>query len=167
MMNHARRPEETCAICRRWFRLDARIGARQRSCSAPECGTARRRKTQSSWRARKPECAAAYRILVGTVAHVQADEERYTRTRRSSRRTSSTTTGHQLLGNRAMVEALLTRVRAYVATRSLSTGLRCANRRADYGLARMSPLSARGLSCDSRDVRRGAPPGPAHRHAAL
>src|SRR5688500_9393447 len=51
-----------CAICRRWFRPDPRIGARQRACSAPECQTGRRRKTQSSWRARNPEYAAAYRI---------------------------------------------------------------------------------------------------------
>jgi hypothetical protein len=51
-----------CAICRRWFRPDPRIGARQRACSAPECQTTRRRKTQSSWRARNPEYAAGYRI---------------------------------------------------------------------------------------------------------
>ena len=54
--------KKPCAICRRWFRPDPRIGARQRACSTPECQTTRRRKTQSSWRARNPEYAAGYSI---------------------------------------------------------------------------------------------------------
>jgi len=54
--------KKPCAICRRWFRPDPRIGVRQRACSEPECQTARRRKAQSNWRARNPDYAAAYRM---------------------------------------------------------------------------------------------------------
>src|ERR1019366_1253336 len=43
-----------CAICRRWFRPDARIGSRQHACGKPECQTSRRQKTQASWRRRNP-----------------------------------------------------------------------------------------------------------------
>src|ERR1039458_9946960 len=51
-----------CAICRRWFRPDARIGSRQHACGKPECQTSRRQKTQASWRRRNPGYAIAYRI---------------------------------------------------------------------------------------------------------
>src|SRR5271157_6052361 len=51
-----------CTICRRWFRPDARAGGRQRACSKPECQTARRRKTQASWRGRNPGYAIAWRM---------------------------------------------------------------------------------------------------------
>ena len=44
-----------CSICRRWFRPDARVGARQYVCSQPECQKARRRKKQAAWRARNPD----------------------------------------------------------------------------------------------------------------
>ena len=51
-----------CTICRRWFRPDARGGVRQRACSQPECQTARRQKTQASWRSRNSGYAIAWRI---------------------------------------------------------------------------------------------------------
>lgn len=51
-----------CKICRRWFRPDPRVGARQGACGKPECQTARRKKTQSNWRGRNPDYAAGYRI---------------------------------------------------------------------------------------------------------
>ena len=51
-----------CSICRRWFRPDARVGARQHACGQPGCQTARRQKTQASWRRRNPSYAIAYRI---------------------------------------------------------------------------------------------------------
>ena len=51
-----------CSICRRWFRPDVRVGNRQHACGQPECQTARRQKTQASWRRRNPDYAIAYRI---------------------------------------------------------------------------------------------------------
>src|SRR5216684_545132 len=51
-----------CAICRCWFRPDARVGDRQHACGKPECQTKRRQKTQASWRHRNPGYAIAYRI---------------------------------------------------------------------------------------------------------
>jgi hypothetical protein len=51
-----------CAICRRWFRPNARVGSRQHSCGKPECQASRRQKTQAGWRRRNPGYAIAYRI---------------------------------------------------------------------------------------------------------
>jgi hypothetical protein len=51
-----------CRICRRWFQPDPRVGGRQRACSKPDCQTARRQKTQASWRDRNPGYAIAWRI---------------------------------------------------------------------------------------------------------
>ena len=51
-----------CAICRRWFRPNARVGDRQHACGKPECQASRRQKTQASWRRRNPGYAIAYRI---------------------------------------------------------------------------------------------------------
>src|ERR1039458_9535476 len=51
-----------CAICRRWFRPNARVGIRQHACGKPECQTARRQKTQASWRRRNPGYVIAWRI---------------------------------------------------------------------------------------------------------
>ena len=51
-----------CTICRRWFRPDPRVGARQRACHQPECQMAWRRKTQASWRRRNPDYAIAWRL---------------------------------------------------------------------------------------------------------
>ena len=54
--------KQPCTICRRWFRPDPRVGERQRACDRPECQTARRRKTQASWRRRNPDYAIAWRL---------------------------------------------------------------------------------------------------------
>src|ERR1017187_7476173 len=51
-----------CTICRRWFRPDARVGGRQRACTKPECQTARRQKTQASWRSRNLGYAINWRL---------------------------------------------------------------------------------------------------------
>ena len=51
-----------CAICRRWFRPDPRVGDRQHACGKPGCQISRRQKTQASWRRRNPGYAIAYRI---------------------------------------------------------------------------------------------------------
>lgn len=50
-----------CTICRRWFRPDPRVGARQRACST-ECSAKLRVKTQAAWRAGHPDYAIANRI---------------------------------------------------------------------------------------------------------
>lgn len=59
MLKARKRP---CTICRRWFRPDARVGERQRACDRPGCQTARRQKTQASWRRRNPDYAIAWRL---------------------------------------------------------------------------------------------------------
>lgn len=41
-----------CSICRRWFEPDARVGARQRACSAPACQRARHHRSDQAWHAR-------------------------------------------------------------------------------------------------------------------
>ena len=51
-----------CAICRRWFRPDPRVGARQRACGKPDCQAERRKKTQARWRTKNPDYAAGYRL---------------------------------------------------------------------------------------------------------
>ena len=51
-----------CAICRRWFRPNARVGSRQHACGKPECQNARRQKTQARWRRRNPGYAISWRI---------------------------------------------------------------------------------------------------------
>jgi hypothetical protein len=54
--------KKPCRICRRWFRPDARVGARQRACGKPECQAARRQKTQANWRKRNPDYAIGWRL---------------------------------------------------------------------------------------------------------
>lgn len=51
-----------CRICRRWFVPDHRVGRRQRACAAPTCQTARRARTQASWRRRNPDYFIAHRM---------------------------------------------------------------------------------------------------------
>jgi len=51
-----------CRICRRWFHPDPRVGDRQRACGKPDCQTARRQKTQASWRNRNRGYAIAWRM---------------------------------------------------------------------------------------------------------
>lgn len=52
-----------CRYCRRWFRADPRVGARQRTCSSPECQARRQRDNVAAWRELHPEYAAARRML--------------------------------------------------------------------------------------------------------
>src|SRR5580704_8399755 len=54
--------KKPCRTCRRWFQPDPRVGDRQRACGKPECQTARRQKTQASWRKRNPDYAIAWRL---------------------------------------------------------------------------------------------------------
>jgi len=54
--------KKPCRVCRRWFRPDPRVGGRQRACSKPDCQTARRQKTQASWRSRSPGYGIAWRL---------------------------------------------------------------------------------------------------------
>jgi hypothetical protein len=51
-----------CCICRRWFRPDPRVGARQRACRIPECQTERRTKTQAAWRGHNRDYFIARRM---------------------------------------------------------------------------------------------------------
>ena len=44
------------------FRPDPRVGTRQRTCSADECRTASRARTQADWRAANPDYFTARRI---------------------------------------------------------------------------------------------------------
>ncbi len=51
-----------CLVCRRWFWPDRRVGTRQRACSERSCQTARRARTQASWRRRNPDYFTARRL---------------------------------------------------------------------------------------------------------
>ena len=57
-----RTKKRPCTICHRWFRPNARIGARQRACNNSVCRTALRKKTQTEWRIRNTDYAAAWRL---------------------------------------------------------------------------------------------------------
>lgn len=43
-----------CEFCGRFFVPDPRVGNRQRACSRPECGKARKRASQQAWLAHEP-----------------------------------------------------------------------------------------------------------------
>jgi len=62
-----------CCICGRWFRPNARIGARQAACSRPECQASRRRKTQARWRAKNPEYGRQWRLRARSQAAAKAE----------------------------------------------------------------------------------------------
>ena len=51
-----------CAICRKWFEPDPRVGDRQRVCSDPECQRKRQAQNQAAWLARQPGYFLARRI---------------------------------------------------------------------------------------------------------
>jgi hypothetical protein len=70
MPDSAKKP---CCICRRWFRPNSRVGIRQRACGRPERQTARRKKTQSAWRARNPDYFIARRIQARSASTQQPD----------------------------------------------------------------------------------------------
>lgn len=57
------RKKKPCAICRRWFEPDGRVGQRQYVCSSPKCQKERRRRKQAKWRASRPDYFTARRIL--------------------------------------------------------------------------------------------------------
>jgi len=44
-----------CAICRRWFQPDRRVGRRQRVCSSASCQRERHRRACADWHRRNPE----------------------------------------------------------------------------------------------------------------
>jgi len=44
-----------CEFCGRFFIPDPRVGNRQRACSRPECGKARKRASQQTWLAHEPD----------------------------------------------------------------------------------------------------------------
>ena len=44
-----------CRICRKWFRPDARVGARQRTCGSAPCCRAWHRRSCRDWRRRNPD----------------------------------------------------------------------------------------------------------------
>jgi len=52
MVAGALRKKRPCSVCRQWFLPDARVGNRQRACSAPECQRARHREADRAWHAR-------------------------------------------------------------------------------------------------------------------
>ena len=51
-----------CQICRKWFRPDVRVGARQRTCGRLECQGILRKRALAAWRARNPDYFIAWRI---------------------------------------------------------------------------------------------------------
>jgi hypothetical protein len=65
--------KKPCSICRRWFRPDARVGARQRACGAPECQKKRRAKTQARWRAKHPDYFTGRRLMERKAGHERGD----------------------------------------------------------------------------------------------
>ena len=54
-----RRP---CCICGRWFTVDPRVGARQRSCEDPECRRERNKKACKRWREAHADQVRANRL---------------------------------------------------------------------------------------------------------
>jgi hypothetical protein len=56
---HKKKP---CSVCRRWFRPDVRVGARQKVCSASACQAKRREKTQARWREKHPDYFVGRRL---------------------------------------------------------------------------------------------------------
>ena len=54
--------KKPCCICRRWFRPDPRIGARQQACPKPDCQDSRRKKKQKAWRASNADYFIARRM---------------------------------------------------------------------------------------------------------
>jgi hypothetical protein len=59
-MLRRRRP---CAICRRWFTPDARVGPRQAVCSAPACQAERQQRNRVSWRQRHRDDPVRRRLV--------------------------------------------------------------------------------------------------------
>ena len=51
-----------CRICRRWFTPSARVGDRQRVCSAEACQRERHRRSCASWRSRESRAERAHGV---------------------------------------------------------------------------------------------------------
>lgn len=68
------RKKRPCSICRKWFLPDARVKDRQRTCSAPQCQAARRKKTQAAWREAHPSYFVAHRIQQRAAATPEAND---------------------------------------------------------------------------------------------
>jgi hypothetical protein len=47
--------QRPCRICKKWFRPDARAGARQRTCGSPSCQRERHCRACAAWRGRNPD----------------------------------------------------------------------------------------------------------------
>lgn len=65
--------KKRCCVCRKAFRPDSRVGARQRACRQESCQRQRRRQTQARWRARNPTYPKAYRLKRRAAAARSAD----------------------------------------------------------------------------------------------
>ena len=55
MKNKLKSPLTQCVFCGRFFRPDARVGSRQKSCSSSECQKKRKRFQEGIWRKRNPD----------------------------------------------------------------------------------------------------------------
>jgi hypothetical protein len=51
-----------CAVCRRWFLPDLRVGDRQKVCGDRKCKVEQRRLLQADWRRRNPDYQVARRL---------------------------------------------------------------------------------------------------------
>lgn len=49
------RKKRPCSICREWFLPDPREGARQKTCTSPECQQERHRRSCLDWHRRNPD----------------------------------------------------------------------------------------------------------------
>ena len=65
-----------CRICRRWFRVDPRVGERQRTCGAVACQRAWHRRTCRDWRRRHPDYDRDDRLRRRLQAHERAEARR-------------------------------------------------------------------------------------------
>jgi len=57
-----KRRSRPCSVCRRWFRPDPRVGARQKTCGRQACVRARHRQMDRLWHARHPDYDRALRL---------------------------------------------------------------------------------------------------------
>ena len=51
-----------CAVCRRWFLPDLRVGNRQKVCANQACKASQRKRSQAAWRRRNPDYEVARRL---------------------------------------------------------------------------------------------------------
>lgn len=72
ILGHMRK-KRPCGVCRKWFRPDARVGDKQKVCSAEACQKKRRQKTQAQWRARNPSYFTARRLQERHAQHQEGE----------------------------------------------------------------------------------------------